>query len=92
MDFLAHIFLQCKLCGFIYFSAVTDTSEAAWRKTLEQMNSTQKNWLDFLRTLKEDEFGKVYADSNMTYYELIHGIIQHDSYHLGQIVLLTKLL
>jgi uncharacterized damage-inducible protein DinB len=28
----------------------------------------------------------------MTYYEHIQGIIQHDAYHLGQIVLLSKLL
>ena len=33
---------------------------------------------------------KVYPNNGMSYYEHIQGIIQHDAYHLGQIVLLAK--
>jgi hypothetical protein len=32
----------------------------------------------------------LYKSNGMTYYEYIHGVIQHDAYHLGQIVLLAK--
>ena len=75
-----------------YFSAVTDTSDAAWKKTLEQLKNSQTQWIDFLKTLREDDFTKIYPGNNMTYYEHVHGILQHDAYHLGQMVLLTKLL
>lgn len=78
--------------GDNYFVPVTDTSDAAWNKTLEQLENSQAQWFDFLKTLREDDFTKVYAGNNMTYYEHIHGILQHDAYHLGQIVLLSKLL
>ena len=43
------------------------------------------------KTFDESDFDKIYPSNKMSYYEHIHGIIQHDAYHLGQIVLLTKL-
>ena len=38
------------------------------------------------------DLAKIYVNNGHTYYEHIHGIIQHDVYHLGQIVILKKLL
>jgi uncharacterized damage-inducible protein DinB len=73
-----------------YFEPVTDHSQAAWEKTLENLKGSQIQWLDFLKTIRPDTFSKVYPANNMTYYEHIHGIIQHDAYHLGQITLLAK--
>ncbi len=35
-------------------------------------------------------FEKIYPPEGQTYYEHIHGNIQHDAYHLGQIVMLAK--
>ena len=75
-----------------YFTTITDTSDTAWRKTLEQLKSSQAQWLGYLSALTEDDFSKIFAGNNMTYYEHIHGIMQHDAYHIGQIVMLTKLL
>ena len=74
-----------------YFLPVKDTSETAWENTLHELNESQKKWLDFLRDFEEGNFDKKYPTNQMTYYEHIHGILQHDAYHLGQIVLLTKL-
>jgi uncharacterized damage-inducible protein DinB len=30
--------------------------------------------------------------TGVTYYELLHGIVQHDAYHAGQIAILKKIL
>ena len=30
--------------------------------------------------------------TGVTYYELLHGIVQHDAYHAGQIAILKKML
>ncbi len=74
-----------------YIKPITDTSQEAWMKTLEELKKTQKEWIGFLRRFNVEDFGTEYQPNGMTYYEHIHGIIQHDAYHLGQIVLLSKL-
>ncbi|MES2775901.1 MAG: DinB family protein [Bacteroidota bacterium] len=73
-----------------YIEPITDTSEAAWQNTLKEMENSQQEWILFLKTFNEDAFETMYPRNGMTYYEHIHGIIQHDAYHLGQIVMLAK--
>ena len=75
-----------------YFENVIDNSDAAWKKTLQKLDGSQKQWLQFLDSLKSDNFSKIYPNNQMNYYEHIHGILQHDAYHLGQITLLIKYL
>lgn len=74
-----------------YIKPITDTSQKAWSKTLEGLESTQKEWVRVLRKFSVEDFGTEYPTNGMTYYEHIHGIVQHDAYHLGQIVLLSKI-
>ena len=73
-----------------YIEEIKDTTEIAWKDTLNTLEDSQKKWLEFLRTFDDADFEQIYPQNNMTYYEHIHGIIQHDAYHLGQIVLLAK--
>ena len=75
-----------------YFVPIADPTAQAWKSTLERFEISQQNWLSFLAGFSEKDFGKVYPNNDHTYYEHIHGIIQHDAYHLGQIVMLRKLL
>ncbi|HUZ58560.1 MAG TPA: DinB family protein [Hanamia sp.] len=75
-----------------YFSEIADTSETAWQKALERLENSQHQWVAFLKTFDETRFEKIYPKNRMSYYEHIHGILQHDAYHLGQIVLLSKLI
>lgn len=73
-----------------YIRPVRDTSEAAWKKTLERFEKSQTAWIHFLKSAKASDFHKKYGSSGLTYYELIQGILQHDAYHLGQIVIMRK--
>jgi uncharacterized damage-inducible protein DinB len=73
-----------------YFEPVTDTSEKNWKDALQRLSKVQKNWIEFLDKVDPGELEKVYTPNSMTYCENIDGIIQHDVYHLGQIVLLSK--
>jgi uncharacterized damage-inducible protein DinB len=75
-----------------YFEEIEVKSNQAWTETLNKLENTQNSWLDFLKLVKTEDFEKKYPVNDMTYYEHIQGIIQHDAYHLGQIVLLSKLL
>jgi uncharacterized damage-inducible protein DinB len=74
-----------------YFIEIADISETAWQQSLERLQNSQQQWITFLKHFDESDFDKIYPSNKMSYYEHIHGIIQHDAYHLGQIVLLTKL-
>ncbi|WP_026449748.1 DinB family protein [Aequorivita capsosiphonis] len=74
-----------------YIEVIKDPSDEAWQNTLAALETTQKEWLYFLNTFNEADFKKEYPANKLSYYQHIHGIIQHDAYHLGQIVLLTKL-
>ena len=76
--------------GNNYFEPITDSSPSAWERTLKELEDSQTQWLEFLKQLTPNTFSKVYPNNKMTYYEHIHGIIQHDAYHLGQITLLAK--
>ena len=75
-----------------YFIEIADISETAWQQSLERLQNSQQQWITFLKHFDESEFDTIYPGNKMSYYEHIHGIIQHDAYHLGQIVLLTKLI
>src|SRR5688572_11134899 len=75
-----------------YFEKIIDKSDKAWKVTLIQLEDSQKQWVEFLRKLKDSGLDKINPRSGKSYYWHIHAIIQHDVYHLGQIVMLTKTL
>jgi uncharacterized damage-inducible protein DinB len=74
-----------------YFETVTETSQEDWQNTLKKLEESQQEWIQFLGSFDKTDFEKIYPNNGMTYYEHIHGIMQHDIYHLGQIVILKKL-
>lgn len=73
-----------------YFTTIKDTTDAEWANTLQELKDSHQKWVSFLNTFNEKDFEKIYPINEMTYYEHIHGIIQHDAYHLGQVTLLAK--
>ena len=73
-----------------YFVPVNDVSAKAWQDTLKKLEDSQQQWMLVLKKFKKNKMEKVYPNNGMSYYEHIQGIIQHDAYHLGQIVLLAK--
>jgi uncharacterized damage-inducible protein DinB len=75
-----------------YFESIPDVSESAWQATLQNLAQSQKQWVTFLENFDEKEFDALYPNNGLNYYEHIHGIIQHDAYHLGQIAILSKLI
>lgn len=74
-----------------YIIPIEDRSEMAWKKSLADLHETQELWLNYLSTMDDARLEETYPVNGMGYAEHIHGIIQHDAYHLGQIVILAKL-
>jgi len=70
--------------------AVEDTSEAAWTKTLEELRSNHEALRAAIRQLDEARLDEMVPGTQYNIYFLLHGVIQHDLYHAGQIALLKK--
>jgi uncharacterized damage-inducible protein DinB len=73
-----------------YFSPVPDPSPEHWQALLNDLAESQNQWLEFLVNMPDEDLTRTYPDNEMSYYEHIHGLLQHDAYHLGQITLLLK--
>ena len=70
-----------------------------WREALQRLQSAQAQLLAAIRQLPESRLYEPTSDprnkplgSGVSYYELLHGMVQHDVYHSGQIALLKKAL
>ena len=67
-----------------------DPAEHTWEKGMKQFNSVHEEIISELQKRTDDILdGAVkFRDYNFRY--LLNGLIQHDIYHLGQIVYLNK--
>ena len=72
--------------------AVHDTSAAAWKNVLQELQQQHKKLCDAVSRLQDADLNRLVRGENHehTIYVLLHGVIQHDLYHAGQIVLLRK--
>jgi hypothetical protein len=73
-----------------YFVPVNDHSEQAWQSTLNDLKETQEEWMAFLTAFDIKDYDKMNETNQLSYYDYMHGILHHDAYHLGQIILLLK--
>lgn len=76
-----------------YLSEPGDTTPEAWNRLLEAVAQNNVEWQNFLHHLPESSLEKGYAPAQnaFTQYAVIHGILHHDNYHFGQILMLKKM-
>lgn len=68
-------------------------SEQDWKKMLDQVWADAENFADLIEQLPENKLWEDLSDEKYgNYYRNLHGIIEHIHYHLGQIVLIKKIL
>ena len=71
--------------------AAPPPSEEAWRQALDQLAQAQRDLEAKIRTLTDDRLReKVGGPVPYSIYTLLHGVVQHNLYHAGQIALLKK--
>lgn len=75
------------------FPRVTDTSDAAWRKTIEAIKTTHDRLVNAVAAFPDSRLqdpvpGKKEKHHNFFY--MFAGVVQHELYHAGQIALLKK--
>ena len=73
-----------------------DTSEAAWEQTKQQLIDTHRELMEAIARLDESRLNeRIIKDPNIPFssvYVTLHGGVQHDLYHAGQIAMVKKAL
>ena len=68
-------------------------SEADWEKFLSDFYSDANRFADLVEKMPEKMLWETFEDEKYgNYYKNIHGVVEHNHYHLGQIVILKKIL
>ena len=68
-------------------------SQQDWEKLLNKTWTDAETFASLVEQLPENKLGETFSDEKHgNYYRNIHGIIEHVHYHLGQIVLIKKIL
>lgn len=65
-----------------------------WPATMQSLRTSQEKLLAALKITPEDKLGQLvpHPTYKYTFYTMLHGIIQHDIYHIGQINLIRKVI
>ncbi len=73
---------------------INDTSETAWESTKQRLTDTHRELLDAISNVDESRLNEpIITNPNTPYssvYVTLHGGVQHDLYHAGQIAMLKK--
>jgi uncharacterized damage-inducible protein DinB len=73
------------------FKAPTIQSEADWQALLQKTWDDAEAFAQTIEKIPDAQMYKVIPPRTNIFYKNIHGVIEHNHYHLGQIVLLKKL-
>ena len=68
------------------------TDKKLWKKGLENHLELHKELLYFLGQQKDELLSQTVSEKKYDFRKLLHGAIEHDIYHLGQIAYVKKLI
>ena len=78
--------------------AVGDPTAARWQAALAALDASHENLIAVVSRLSDERMLQPTNDprnrelgTGVSYYELLHGIVQHDAYHAGQIAIVKKI-
>ena len=81
-----YVFLQ----GEQDWPPARDAFEASWKALLQDLERAQEQLSAAIRALPEARLEETIPGREYTFYDLLHGVVQHNLYHAGQIALLKK--
>jgi len=71
---------------------VWEVSEVAWKSSLERLAESRALVRKAVEKLSDDELDGKFTPDGGSRYLMLHGLVQHDLYHAGQIAILKKAL
>ena len=72
------------------WTEVDDVSPAAWQTTLTNLREAHQTLVRQTTALGDASLKEIAAGTDYTVYFMLHGVIQHNLYHGGQIALLKQ--
>ncbi len=72
------------------FPTVTDTSEAAWKGALEKLKKSHKDLERAVAQADASFLERRVPGKDYNFRFMLHGVVQHEAYHGGQISILKK--
>lgn len=69
--------------------AITNTSEEAWEQAISDLKKANRALVRVVKKLDDDVLDQKPVRVRGPYYIMLHGTMQHNIYHAGQISLLT---
>lgn len=69
-----------------------DASDAAWEQAKAALERGHQALVDAISRVPESRLDEPILEGKSTVYVTLHGVIQHDLYHAGQIAILKKAL
>jgi hypothetical protein len=70
--------------------AINDRSEAAWQEALKGLKEANRSLVRAVRKLDDTILGQQPIHVRGPFYLMLHGTMQHNVYHAGQISLLAR--
>jgi uncharacterized damage-inducible protein DinB len=67
-------------------------NETDWNALRERARQSFQQLADAVKNFPEEKLSETYAVGKSSYYKNLQGIVEHAHYHLGQMVILKKLL
>jgi len=74
------------------FPPLPEVNVENWQSLLDQLHVSQQTLLRLVESFPQERWENAIPGRKYTYAYLLHGIVQHDCYHLGQIGMLKSLL
>ncbi|HEX4004327.1 MAG TPA: DinB family protein [Candidatus Acidoferrales bacterium] len=71
---------------------VWEVNEPAWKRALENLADSRSRLRRVAGALRDDQLEEKIGPSSLSRYQILHGVVQHDLYHAGQIAILKRAL
>jgi uncharacterized damage-inducible protein DinB len=79
-----------KLSNAKNFPPVKDKSPAAWKNAIAHLKETHAALIKTVAALPDRRLGERVPGKKYNIYFMLHGVVQHELYHAGQIAILKK--
>jgi uncharacterized damage-inducible protein DinB len=76
--------------GFPDMMLPSDHSDASLGKTLNEFRASYEILRKAIAGLNESDLERLTPRGDQTLYQLLHGVIEHDCYHMGQMMIIKK--
>ncbi|MGA8272099.1 MAG: DinB family protein [Candidatus Sulfotelmatobacter sp.] len=76
--------------GIANFPLAPKPTDAAWRKAVDQVKRTHNTLMKTVAALPDSRLRDRVPGKKYDFYFMLHGVVQHELYHAGQIAILKK--